>query len=37
MIGNWTPIDEGLPPVGVPLFVTIYDKINFSAKVLYPV
>lgn len=34
---EWTPIEQGLPPMGVALFVTIYDKLNFTSKVLYPV
>lgn len=34
---EWTPIEEKLPPLGVPLFVTIHDKLYFKPKVLFPV
>lgn len=34
---EWTPIEKGLPPIGTKLIVTIYDKIFFKRKLVYPV
>lgn len=34
---KWISIKENLPPLGVPLFATIYDKVYFKSKVLFPV
>ena len=36
--GKWTPITDGLPPVGVPLIVTIKDNLEHKPDELrYPV
>ena len=34
---SWMPISEGLPPMGVPLIVTIYDTINSRRELRWPV
>ena len=34
---KWISIQENLPPLGVPLFATIYDRVYFKSKVLFPV
>ena len=36
-MSKWKPIKEGLPPIGVPLIVTIYDSIRFRRELRYPV
>lgn len=37
----WHDIEDGLPPVGVPLIVTVesdtYNELNVGAKLCYPV
>ena len=34
---KWTPITEGMPPTGVPLIVTVIDKVDNSPRLRYPV
>ena len=34
---KWTPISEGLPPIGKPLIVTIFDTFRQRAELRYPV
>lgn len=34
---EWKPITEGLPKIGVPLIVTIYDSTRFRRELRYPV
>ncbi len=34
---DWTPIGEGLPPIGYPLIVTIYDTCHSRRELRYPV
>lgn len=36
-VKQFKPIKEGLPPIGVPLIVTIYDTIRFRRELRYPV
>ena len=35
--GIWTSIKDGLPPVGIPLIVTIYDSFKGKRELRYPV
>lgn len=36
-VNPFKPIKEGLPQIGVPLIVTIYDSIRFRRELRYPV
>ena len=36
-VSLWTPITDGLPPVGMPLIVTIFDTFKNRKELRYPV
>lgn len=34
---RWIPIEEGLPPLGIPLIVSVYDTFKITNELRYPV
>ena len=36
-MNKWISIKDGLPPIGVPLIVSIYDTFNNRRELRYPV